>query len=126
MLLVLGFCDRAIRGHRSRECVRLTDSVEKVAGQVFGLVVELALDAEHGEEPIGFLKAVAVPMISQGAGFKSGTWMRSLDGLRTRSVMLYETEQAAADAADRAKQGGPPGAPITFVSAEVFQVMAQA
>ena len=52
--------------------------------------------------------------------------MRSRDGLRTRSVIIYEDEQSADDAAARARQGPPPGAPTRFVSAEVLEVMAQA
>ena len=91
-----------------------------------GLVVELELDAAQGDRAIEFLHRVAVPMIKQGAGFVSGTWMRSLDGERTRSVIIYEDQQAADAAAERARQGPPPGAPTRFVSAEVFEVMAQA
>lgn len=91
-----------------------------------GLSVELEIDAERAEEAIAFLNGVAVPMISQGEGFVSGTWMRSLDGRRTQSLILYESEAAAVAAADRASQGPPPGAPTRFVAAEVFEVMAQA
>jgi len=91
-----------------------------------GLVVELEIDRDRADEAIAYLHDVAVPMITQGAGFVSGTWMRSLDGGGTRSVMLYEDERAANAAADRARQGPPLGAPTRFVSAEVFEVMAQA
>ena len=80
-------------------------------------------------KPIGrssFFARVAVPMIKQGAGFVGGTWMRSLDGRRTRSLILYEDEAAAHAAAEHAAQGPPPGAPTRFVAAEVFEVMAQA
>jgi hypothetical protein len=58
---------------------------------MYGLFVELEIDADRAEEAIGFLTGVAVPMISQGAGFASGTWMRSLDGLHTRSLILSTT-----------------------------------
>jgi hypothetical protein len=91
-----------------------------------GLVVELEIDEAQADRAIEFLHEVAVPMIKQGAGFVSGTWMRSLDGRRTRSVILYEDEGAAQAAAERAAQGPPPGAPTRFVAAEVFEVMAQA
>jgi hypothetical protein len=93
---------------------------------MYGLVVELEIDEAQADRAIEFLHNVAVPMISQGAEFLSGTWMRSRDGRRTRSVILYATEQAAEAAAERARQGPPPGAPTQFVSAEVFEVMAQA
>jgi hypothetical protein len=91
-----------------------------------GLLVELEIDAARADEAIPFLHDVVIPMIKQGAGFVSGTWMRSLDGTRTRSLILYDDEHAATDAAGRARQGPPPGAPTRFVSAEVFEVMAQA
>jgi hypothetical protein len=93
---------------------------------VYGLLVELEIEAGREDEAIGFLNQVAVPMISQGDGFVSGTWMRSLDGLHTRSVILYDDQAAADAAAERARQGPPPGAPTRFISADVFEVMAQA
>ena len=73
-----------------------------------GLLVELEIDAGRAEEAIAFLHDVAVPMIRQGAGFASGTWMRSLDGLHTRSLILFEDEESASTAADRARQGSLP------------------
>ena len=92
-----------------------------------GLLVQLEIDtAVPADEAIKFLREVAVPMISKAPGFVSGTWMRSKDGAHTRSLMLYETEEAADAAASRAAEGPPPGAPTKFVSAEVFEVMAQA
>jgi hypothetical protein len=90
------------------------------------LLVELEIDADRTDDALAFLHNAAVPMIKQGAGFVSGTWVLSLDGRHTRSLLLYEDEQAANAAADRARQGPPPGAPTRFVSAEVFEVMAQA
>lgn len=93
---------------------------------MYGLSVELEIEADRTEEAIAFLTNVAVPMIRQGAGFVSGTWMRSLDGLHTRSLIVYEDQESASEAADRARQGPPPGAPTRFVSAEVYEVMAQA
>ena len=69
---------------------------------MYGIVVELQIDEQQADRAIDFLHQVAVPMIKQGAGFKSGTWMRSRDGLRTRSVIIYEDEQSADDAAERA------------------------
>jgi hypothetical protein len=90
------------------------------------LLVELEIDAGQSGEAIKFLHDVAVPMISKGQGFINGTWMRSEDGRHTRSLMIYESLEAAKAAAERAAEGPPPGAPTKFVSAEVFEVMAQA
>lgn len=91
-----------------------------------GLLVELEIDPDRAEEAIGFLQNVAIPMIKEGEGFVRGTWMRSIDGRHTRSLILYEDEAAANAAADRARQGPPPSAPTRLVSAEVFEVMAEA
>jgi hypothetical protein len=93
---------------------------------VHALLVQLEIDPARADEAVKFLHEVAVPMISQGAGFVSGTWMRSEDGRHTRSLILYENEQTANAAATRAAEGPPPGAPTKFVSAEVFEVLAQA
>ena len=90
------------------------------------LLVQLEIDPARSDEAMKFLHEVAVPMIRQGAGFVSGTWMRSQDGRHTRSLILYESEQTAKAAATRAAEGPPPGAPTKFVSGEVFEVMAQA
>ena len=54
---------------------------------MYGLVVELEIDEAQADRAIEFLHNVAVPMISQGSEFVSGTWMRSRDGRRTRSVI---------------------------------------
>jgi hypothetical protein len=91
-----------------------------------GVLVELEIDVDRAEEAIGFLRNVAIPMIKSGDGFVRGTWMRSIDGRHTRSLLVYEDEAAANAAADRARQGPPPGAPTRFVSADVFEVMAEA
>jgi hypothetical protein len=91
-----------------------------------GLVVQLEIDEAQADQAVEFLQQVAVPMIKQGAGFVGGTWMRSRDGRRTFSLILYENEKSADEAAERARQGPPPGAPTRFVSAEVFEIMAEA
>jgi len=93
---------------------------------MYGLVVELEIGETEADRAIEFLHQVAVPTIEQGSGLESGTWMRSRDGHRTCSVIIYEDEQTADAAAARARRGPPPGAPSRFVSAEIFEVMAEA
>ena len=91
-----------------------------------GLVVRLQIDTARAEDAVKLLHEFVVPTVKQGAGFVSGTWMRSEDGTGTCSVLLYEDEEVAKAAAGRAAEAPPSGAPTTFVSAEVFEVMAQA
>jgi hypothetical protein len=42
------------------------------------------------------------------------------------SVVIFDSEEDANALASRAAQGPPEGAPVKFVSAEVFEVLAQA
>ena len=90
------------------------------------LLVKLDVDASRTNEAMDFVKSFVVPMISSGEGFVSGTWFRSADGTRGHSLIVYQDEGAAKAAADRAAQGTPPGAPSSFVSAEVFEFVDQA
>jgi hypothetical protein len=90
------------------------------------LVVQLEIEPERRDEALDFLRTRAVPMISSGAGFVGGTWMLSEDGTSTRSVLVYDSKQQADEAFARASHGPQPGAPTRLVSAEVFEVVAQA
>lgn len=90
------------------------------------LLVTLDIDASRADDAMELLQRFVVPTIKSGEGFVSGTWVRSLDGTRGYSLHLYDSEAAAEAAADRAAQGPPPGAPTKFVSAEIFEVVAQA
>ena len=93
---------------------------------MYALMVELRIQSERADEAERQLHDFALPMIRQAEGFVAGTWIRSLDGVRGRSLILFETQESAAAAAKRAAQGPPPGSPTEFVSAEVFEVLAQA
>jgi hypothetical protein len=84
------------------------------------------IDANRAEEASELLNSFTVPNAKQAPGFISGTWGRSADGARGHSVVVFETEASAKAAAERLAQGPPLGAPVRFVSADVFEVMAQA
>ncbi len=90
------------------------------------VLVTLRLDPNRMEAALQNLHGFAIPAITHGAGFVSGTWIRSADETRGHSLLLYEDKASAEVAAERAAAGPPPGAPIQFVSAEVFEVLAQA
>jgi hypothetical protein len=90
---------------------------------VFGRV---EIDSSRADEARELLDNFTLPMVKQAPGFVSGTWARSQDGTRGQSLILFESEETAKAAAERAATGPPPGAPVTFVSAEVFEVLAQA
>jgi hypothetical protein len=84
------------------------------------------IHANRTDDAIELLNNFTVPNAKQAPGFMSGTWCRSADGTRGHSVVLFESEATAKAAAERVAHGPPPGAPVRFVSADVFEVLAQA
>jgi hypothetical protein len=93
---------------------------------MYAVIGKVEIDSSRADEAVELLNNYTVPMVKQAPGFVSGTWARSEDGTRGQSLLLFESEEAAKGAAERAASGPPPGAPVTFVSAEVFKVLAQA
>ena len=93
---------------------------------MYAVLGSVDIDSSRADEATELLNNYTVPMVKQAPGFVSGTWARSEDGRHGQSLILFETEEAAKAAAERAATGPPPGAPVTFVSAEVFEVLAQA
>ena len=70
------------------------------------------------------LKETVVPRISRAPGFVAGFWTRSDDGSNGRSMLVFESEDAARAAAERIGSNVPQG--VTFESAEVREVVASA
>ena len=70
------------------------------------------------------LRETVVPRISSLPGFVAGYWTRSSDGSNGRSMLVFESEEAAQAAAERVGASIPEG--VTFESAEVREVVASA
>lgn len=70
------------------------------------------------------LREVVVPRVSQLPGFVTGYWTRSDDGSNGRSLIVFESEEAARAAVERIGQSVPEG--VTLESAEVREVVANA
>ena len=70
------------------------------------------------------LRETVVPRISSLPGFVAGYWTRSSDGSNGRSMLVFESEEAARTAAERIGGTVPEG--VTFESAEVREVVASA
>ena len=70
------------------------------------------------------LRETVVPRISQLPGFVAGYWTRSGDGSNGRSMLVFESEEAARTAAERVGANVPEG--VTFEGAEVREVVASA
>jgi hypothetical protein len=93
---------------------------------VHAVIGQVKVDTSREDEARKVLNDVTLPRVKGMAGFVSGTWCRSVEDGRGISVLLFESEDAARAAAEQMRQGPPPGTPVTFVSADVFEVVAQA
>ena len=78
-------------------------------------------DAENAQKE---LRETVVPRVSQLPGFVAGYWTRSDDGSNGRSMIVFESQEAARTAAERIAAGVPQG--VTFEGAEVREVVASA
>jgi hypothetical protein len=87
-------------------------------------VVEI--DTGRSAEADKLLHEFAVPTAKSQEGFVRGIWLRSGDGAVGRGVVLFDTEEHATAAATAARQGPPPGAPVSMQNIEVFELAAEA
>lgn len=76
-------------------------------------------DVERAQEE---LRSRLVPMVSQSPGFVAGYWTRSGDG--GLSMIVFESEDAARQMAERVPQGMPEN--VTLEDVEVREVVASA
>ena len=87
---------------------------------MYAVVVKVTInDAERAQEE---LKNTVVPMVSQVPGFVAGYWTGV--GNEGLSFIVFETEDAARQVADRVPQTVPEF--VKFESAEVREVVASA
>jgi hypothetical protein len=78
-------------------------------------------DAETAETA---LREQVVPRVQQSPGFVAGYWTRSEgQGL---SMVVFESEEQARQAADQVKGNVPPGDAVTLDNVEVREVVASA
>ena len=86
------------------------------------VLVKVSISEVEGSEKA--LRETVVPRVSQMPGFVAGYWTRSADGSNGRSMIVFESEDAARTAAERIGGSVPEG--VTFESAEVREVVASA
>ena len=91
-----------------------------------GMVVTVDIDTDRGDEVQEILQEFTIPMAKSQDGFQRGVWLRSNDGSAGHGFVLFDSEEHASAAAERAKQGPPPGSPVTIRSVEVFRVVGEA
>ena len=86
------------------------------------LVVTVTVQPSDGEEAQAQLDNVVVPMVKQLPWIVSGYWLAPVEG-HGLSVVLFENEENARAAADRAPNAPRPDF-VTFDTIEVREVVA--
>jgi hypothetical protein len=94
---------------------------------MYAVIVRVEIDATRLDEADKLLHATVVPRVKSAEGFVRGLWLRSTDGQTGRGLVVFDSEEHAQAGAEQARQQAPPpGAPVTFQSAEVVEVVAEA
>jgi hypothetical protein len=70
------------------------------------------------------LEEQVVPRVKQSPGFVAGHWTRSEGG--GLSMLVFDSEETAQQAADAVKTNMPPGDAVTLDNVEVREVVASA
>jgi hypothetical protein len=90
------------------------------------VVGQVKIDTGREDEARTLLADFTVPAATALAGFQGGYWARAADADSGHSLLLFDSEENARAAAARIAEGPPPGAPVTVMSVNVCEVIAQA
>ena len=91
-----------------------------------GVVIDVKVDPNREQEVRDMLNNIVVPRAKTHQGIINGYWLRDVSGDILRTIELYDTEANANELAERIRsQGPPPGAPVTLVSVNTYEVIAQ-
>ena len=91
-----------------------------------GIIIEVKVDTNREEEVRNMVTNMIVPNARKHQGIQAAYWLRSLDSDILRAVQLYDTEANARATANRIQsEGPPPGAPVTLLSINTYEVIAQ-
>ena len=91
-----------------------------------GFISTVDIDAARADEALELLREFTIPTAKSQPGFVRGVWLRDDDGSGGRGFVLFDTQEHARAAADLARQGPPPGSPVTLRSVEVLEVVGEA
>jgi hypothetical protein len=93
---------------------------------MYGIVIDVSVDAQREEEARSMLNNIVVPRARTHRGIVAGYWLRDPNGDILRTIQIYDSEANANETADRIRsQGPPPGAPITLLTVNTYEVIAQ-
>jgi hypothetical protein len=90
---------------------------------MYALFVEVTIDASE-DVTLKHLNEVVVPTVSGLPGFRAGYWMPH-EGTGV-SIVVFENEENAANAANNMAVGSQPGPGVTVTRSEVRPVAASA
>ena len=91
-----------------------------------GVVIDVKVDPNREQEARDMLNHLIVPRAKTHPGIINGYWLRDVNGDILKTIELYDTEANANELAERIRsQGPPPGAPVTLVSVNTYEVIAQ-
>lgn len=86
---------------------------------MFAIMGRATIDPERVQEAEAMLHERILPGVKETGGFVRGTWTRTLDDSTGRSLVVFDTEENARAALKAAQEmAPPPGAPITFDTAD--------
>ena len=90
------------------------------------VVTKVSVNEDQGPESTQILRERIVPAVKQAPGFVAGYWVRLEGGDEGNSVVVFENEEAARQAAEqiRGNVGENPG--VTLKSVTVGEVVANA
>lgn len=89
---------------------------------MYAIVGTAKLDPTRADEARELAKNI-LANVSQSPGFVSGAFARSPDGTSGRSMMIFETEEAAKTISERAPSMIPADGPTELLSMDVFEVV---
>ena len=90
-----------------------------------GVIIDVKVDPNREEEARSMLNNMVVARAKTHQGILAGYWLRDTNGDILRAVQLYDNEANANGTAERIRsQGPPPGAPVSLVSVNTYEVIA--
>ena len=92
---------------------------------MYAMVGTSKLSFENADDA-GRMANAILSNLRNAPGFVSGSFARSADGNHGRSMVLFESEEQAKAATEKARAAIPAGAPVEIVSLEVYEVVAHA
>lgn len=86
-------------------------------------VVTVRIDLDFSDALKG-LRDQVLPQVKQAPGLVAGYWMRPSEDNQGTSIVVFETEQQAINAAQMIQKGSNPMPGVTVISVETREVVA--